>query len=63
MDDKIIKHKTKSITLCNKLLRELEMNKDDVDSFFGGEMYKAYIDVNDKAMDKVKTIRAKVRNI
>ena len=62
MDDKIAMYKANSISLCNKLLRELESNKDDTDLFFGGEICKAYINATDKAINKTRNIRNKIRN-
>ncbi len=62
MDDKIAIYKANSLSNCNKLLRELESNKDDADSFFGGEMYKAYIEVTDKVISKTRKIQNKIRN-
>ena len=63
MDDKILMYKSNSITLCNKLLRELEANKDDVNTFLGGEMNELYIHANDKAVSKTRRIRNKIRNL
>ncbi len=63
MDDKISMYKSNSVALCNKLLHELEANKDDTNSFFGGEMNELYIHANDKAISKTRRIRNKIRNI
>lgn len=63
MDDKINAYKTNSIYYCNKLLCSLEEDKDDADSFFGGEMHKAYIEATDKAISKTRKIQNKIRNI
>lgn len=62
MDDEILRYKTNSITICNKLLNEVKSNRYDVDEFFGGEMRDAYIKANDKVVEKLKNIKAKIIN-
>lgn len=56
-------YKTNSLVLCEKLLWELKKNKEDAVSFFGGEIYKSYIDATDNAKIETKNIQTKIRNI
>lgn len=61
MDEKTAMQKAISLSLCNKLITELRMNEGDTDSFFGGELYRVYTDANDRALEKAKKIRNKLR--
>ena len=63
MEQDFQKHKDKSLTLCRRLLSELATNDDDMDSFFGGELRKLYLNVNEVAKNKVKSIQSKINNL
>ncbi len=63
MDEKIAVHHLTSLMLCDKLSVEINTNQDDANSFFGGDMYKAYVKANDTAMDKVAQIKNKLRSL
>lgn len=63
MDKKVVTYHLTSLNLCDKLINELKNNKEDADSFFGGEVHKAYIKATDMALDKAKNIRAKLRRL
>lgn len=52
-----------SLSLCDRLLAALEENREDAHSFFAGELYQAYDAATDKAKNKVKKIRSKIRNL
>ena len=62
MEEEIQKYKELSLRLCNKLMRDISQNMDDTQSFFGGDIYRAYIKANDQAQEKVSYIRNKIRN-
>ena len=49
--------------LCNRLLNMLNEDRDDIDSFFGGEINKEYTYATEKAISKVNRIRMKIRNL
>lgn len=51
------------LSLCDRLLVALEENQEDAHSFFGGELYQAYDAATDKAKNKVKKIRNKIKNL
>jgi len=52
-----------SLVLCDRLLAVLEENREDAHSFFGGEVYQAYDAATDKAQNKVREIRSKVKQL
>lgn len=61
--EELLRRREISLELCRKLLRELESNKDDADTFFGGEMRKLYVEVTDMAKTKIKGIQTKITNL
>ena len=63
MEQDFQRRKDKSLALCRKLLNNLATNDDDVNSFFGGEMRKLYLNANDVAKNKVKSIQSKINNL
>ena len=63
MDSKIEEHKQECNWLCNKLIGELNKNKEDAGLIFGGEILKAYMNANEKALDKARRVRNKINNI
>ena len=52
-----------SLYLCNRLINSLNENKDDADSFFGGEVYKAYVEATESAVNRAKKAKQKIRNL
>ena len=63
MTEDILKHKDQSLALCRKLVRELENNEEDAKKFFGGEIYKSYLNATDVAKSKMLSIQTKIRNL
>ncbi len=63
MDEEIYKLKMRSLYLCDRLQSDLARFKDDTHSFFGDEIYRAYIKATDQAQEKARHIRTKIRNI
>lgn len=63
MDNKIATYEANSLYHCARLLSELENNKYDAERFFGGDMHNAYLKATDKAINKARNIRAKIRNL
>lgn len=63
MDEKAIMYKEEGLMLCNRLINELESNIDDARRFFGGELNKAYVQANDKALEQARSIRNRLRSI
>ena len=62
MDNPIENYKERSLELCDRLINQLNMNKDDANSFFGGEIYKSYIVATERAIEKANNGRYKIRN-
>ena len=52
-----------SLHLCNRLINSLNENKDDADSFFGGDVYKAYVEATELAINKANKAKNKIRNL
>ncbi len=63
MGEEVAKYRETCLSLCAKLLSELKRNQEDADLFFGGEIYKSYIDATDKAINKAGKVQTKIRNI
>lgn len=63
MDPKIEQYKYESVQLCEKLIRDINTNKEDIDLVFGRELNNAYIVANDKALDKARSILNKINNL
>ena len=63
MDEQVQRYKADSLMLCNSLLNMLNEDRDDIDSFFGGEINKEYTYATEKAISKVNRIRMKIRNL
>ena len=62
-EEKVRYYKSLSLSQCERLLTELRRNKEDADLFFGGELYKSYVEATDAAIDKTRKIRNKIRNL
>ena len=52
-----------SLYLCERLINGLNENKDDADSFFGGDVYKSYVEATESAINKAKKAKNKIRNL
>ncbi len=63
MDEEREKYRAYSLSQCDKQIRDLTRNQSDADRFFGGEVYKAYVNATEKAIDRVRKIRNKIRNL
>ena len=63
MDEQVQRYKADSLMLCNRLLNMLNEDRDDIDSFLGGENNKKYNYDTEKAIRKVKRTRVKIRNL
>lgn len=57
------RYKSTSLRHCDKLLNDVRCDRDDIDSFFGGELYKAYVNATDEVLTKISKVRTKVRNL
>lgn len=63
MQEELEQYRSDSLLLCDRLLTVLEENREDACSFFGGEVQRAYEAATDKAKNKVRIIRNKIRNL
>ena len=63
MQEELEQCRLESLSLCDRLLVALEENQEDAHLFFAGEVYQAYDSATDKAKNKVKKIRNKLRNL
>lgn len=63
MDPKIEQYKYESVQLCEKLIRDMKTNKEDINIVFGRELLDAYIVANDRALDKAISILNKINNL
>ena len=61
MDEQIEELKVISLSLCNKLINDIESNEEDTYSFFGGDLLRTYIQANETALDEAKKLRNKIR--
>lgn len=57
------KNRQESIMLCENLLTKMQKSKDDAANFFQGEVYTAYIDATEKAINKAKKILNDIKNL
>ena len=63
MDNELCQRKYRSLNYCDRLRADLALWKEEARTFFGGEIYQAYIKATDQAIEKVQEVRAKIRNI
>lgn len=63
MNEELEKYKTNCLELCRRLLGKLDENEEEAASFFGGDIYKAYLQATDEAKNKTRSIQGKIRNI
>lgn len=57
------KNRQESIILCENLLTKMQKNKDEATICFQGEIYTAYIDATEKAINKAKKILNDIKNL
>ena len=60
MDEQIRQQILTSLSTCDKLIKNLRKNQEDVDSFFDGEMRLAYLRATERALDEAMRIRVKL---
>ena len=63
MQEELDQHKLDSLLLCDRLLVLLKENQEDACLFFAGEVYQAYNAATDKARNKMRKIKSKIRNL
>ena len=63
MAGELEQYQENALALCNKLLTELNRNQEDVDTFFGGDVRKAYVDATEKVIRSTRSVRNKIRNL
>ena len=63
MDEQIRQQILTSLSKCDKLIKYLKNNEEDVDSFFDGEMRMAYLRANERALEEVMQIRVKLMRL
>ena len=63
MQEELEQYRYESLALCDRLLTMLEENREAANSFFGGEVQQAYDAATDKAKNKVREIRSKLRDL
>lgn len=57
------RYKSTSLRHCDKLINDVKNDRDDIDRFFGGELYDAYVNATDEVLTKISRVRTKVRNL
>ena len=63
MDPTQFYHYNESIQYCNKLLNQLEREKDTIRGCFQGEPLKAYLEATDEAIRRVKKIKNQLQSL
>lgn len=63
MEEELEKYRANCLWLCEKLMADLSRNQSDAHRIFGGEVYKAYLSATDKAIEKARKSRNKIRNL
>ena len=63
MEEEVEKYRADCLALCNRLLYEMERNRDDADLFCSGEIHKAYVTANENVAEQVRNIKAKIRQL
>jgi hypothetical protein len=63
MQEELEQCRSDCLSLCDRLLTALEENREDANSFFAGEVHQAYDAATDRAKQKVKRIKTKIRNL
>ena len=62
--DEVEKHRyrTASLQYCNKLMNEVQSDRDEIERFFGGEIFKTYVTVTDEVLNKIAKIRTRIKS-
>ena len=63
MDERQEQLRQECVYLCDRLLQELNRNKEDVRSFLGGDMARAYEKTTEAAINKTRRTKNKIRNL
>ena len=63
MNQEHTQYKKYSLSLCEKLINDLKRNREDADTFLGGELYKAYVNATEKAINKAQRNRNQIRKL
>lgn len=63
MEEELEKHRANSLWLCEKLISELSRNQSDAHRIFSDDIYKAYVNATEKAIEKARKNRNKIRNL
>lgn len=63
MQEELEQCKSDGLSLCDQLLILLEKNREDAHSFFGGEVYQAYVAATENAKNSVQRIRNQIKNL
>lgn len=63
MQEMTEQYRAACLDLCDRLLLELKRNREDTDLFFAGEVNKAYVKATDKAIEKARSLRNKIRHL
>ena len=62
--DEVEKHRyrTASLQYCNKLIGEINSDREEIGTFFGGELHRVYLEATDMALDKAQKVRTRIKN-
>ena len=63
MDEELERLRLLSLSYCERLMNQLKRNKEEADSFLGGDIYTAYVKATDEAYNKARKTRNKIRNL
>ena len=63
MEQEVEQYRDVCLALCNSLLVGFEENQEDTERFFGGELKKTYVTVNEKVAGKIRQIRSKIKSL
>ena len=59
----LAQYKANSQTLCNRMINDLTLNKDEAEAFFGGEIYRAYVKATEAALQEANAIKRKINRL
>ncbi len=63
MEQEVEQYRDVCLALCNNLLVAFEENQEEAERFFGGELQKTYVTVNEKVAGKIRQIRTKIKSL
>lgn len=63
MDPQQYNYYSESIMLCNKLINQLENDRDSAQLCFKGEMLTAYRKSTDKALQQIRRVRTLLQSV